>query len=241
MAFLALPPEIRNLIYEFTCYVFEDIIADATLIEPTDTSDHRGPLPSIGLLSVNKQIRAEVLPIIVGINSLRLTDGFVQLFKAPNASPWSQYPQHVKHMVIRFSYRNLFSVYTGFTRGLHQHVQEARGEGRWGKGVDLNDFPSLKTLKMDIEDLYCPQGRCRRRRVVSDMLCIIKAPSDPTVEVHIQGVMNINEREKLFRWRNRHGTIGPKDVVSKHFSAAIVPSETFAALNDFLRSIEPCY
>lgn len=114
--FESLPREIRIEIYKISLYVPKDIVAAAYAYEPTYSSDHKGPLPGVGLLSVNKRVRTEALPVLISINTWRITSRYLNMNDAPlNGlrplydldSLWSHYGCYVKRAVVKFSHGDI--------------------------------------------------------------------------------------------------------------------------------------
>ena len=69
--FMSLPREIRGMIYVQALCVDGNIVLDRNGSECD--GDFKGPLPALALLSVNKQIRAEGLPVLFSKNTWRIT------------------------------------------------------------------------------------------------------------------------------------------------------------------------
>lgn len=69
--FMSLPREIRDMIYAEALCVDGNIVLDRNRSERD--GDHKGPPPTLALLSVNKQIRTEGLLVLFRANTWRIT------------------------------------------------------------------------------------------------------------------------------------------------------------------------
>ena len=214
--------------------------------EPFQTdyeTDYKGPKPTVALLSLNKQIRYEALPVLFGKNSWRIT--FVparlnipdirwdQLPLDPRRSFWGMFRPLIHHAVCRYSYRNVNAKLCTQDRRDVYNSTDIMDEGERAQRIHWFDcdnmkagwmtmnlaifkMTNLKTLEIYIDDLFCPAG-CRREGPITTFFAYYALPM--TTKVDIYGVR-----------RNRYG---PREAKTLRESILkwLLPMKTEAMAN----------
>ncbi|KAI4182139.1 MAG: hypothetical protein LQ346_006643 [Caloplaca aetnensis] len=118
---LSLPPEIRNLIYDHSLIVSQEIIAypsraEEEEVEEQGTSATSSHFPNLALLLTNRQIWQEARPCLYGKNIWRLS------YQTQHSHPqdgwdlalpplWTNNAPLFRHISMRFDHRDLVQVY----------------------------------------------------------------------------------------------------------------------------------
>lgn len=238
--FEKLPREIRDIIYELCLCLDGILIPYPDLIESEGEKIKSHEL-NVALLALNKQIREEALPILFGKNTWRITANEVDLAENHASSLedgtidtlWHRYGSHIQNVDLKYMH-TIFppEALTDAIHYAHQTLPGNRGQRAdnihanarmelyscWETiGAALGCCQNIKSLNIDIADLYCPIGCCRKE-IVRNLFRRSEylAPVEAEVEVSVSGVHCEKEREFVLMWRTRCMSGEEKDEATVH-------------------------
>lgn len=224
------PREIREMIYEL-CLCVDGIL---TPYPDCSMADYRPKVkertPEAALLALNKQIRDEAIPILFGKNIWRITANEVYLTENDASSLengevdtlWHRYGSHMQKVDLGYTrtpyppehlrctinhaheeFPNDRSARTGI---IHDQAKVYL-ESSWVAVAEaLSCCPNIRSLNIDIGDLYCLVGCCRTNIVRSLFDPMFLGTVKAGVEVSVSGIFNEEERGYVVAWRTRSGS-----------------------------------
>jgi len=180
---LTLPREVRDQILGY-CLIFDgEIIPYPTRYEITDGEiDKNQPLPCTALLAVNKVVRDEAAAVLFPKNTWRISNGR-RSFPAVS----KLHRLFLYHATITVDCRASDSTsqlemtkewfgddYKALTSARRRElIHEERNYDFiewWVENMKLAERFSLKTLRIDFTNCYCPSGCCRAVQDITEVL-----------------------------------------------------------------------
>lgn len=228
--FEKLPREIRDMIYEL-CLCVDGIIVPYPEWNATNYMPRvKGRKPEVALLALNKWIRDEALPILFGKNTWRITAKIVNL-AGDHASRlrngyldtlWDRYGSRIQKVDLKYT-RAQHSL-NSFEMNLylaHESSPSGTLEDRNERADIIHDYvtkdlkfawviitrvlafcPNIKSVHIDVGDLYCPIGCCRTN-IVQKLFTKpgYMAEVRAGVAVSVSGIFDKEERGYVVAWR----------------------------------------
>jgi len=229
------PREIRDMIYGLCLCVDGILIPYPESLDTEEERTAKGHKPVVALLTLNKQIRDEALPILFGKNTWSIPAKEVDLAEDDASSLdnekvdtlWYRYGSHIQKVDLKYartqhppeSFKDIMYYAHELSPGdtledrsvradtIHDHVRIDLKSG-WVVIADaLECCPNIESLHIDTEDLYCPFGCCRTNIVRS----LFTKPGymavvKAEVKVSVSGILDEEERGYVIAWRTRCGS-----------------------------------
>lgn len=251
-AFEKLPREIRDIIYEL-CLCVDEILAP---YPDWPTSGYEPRLnqrkPEAALLALNKQIRAEALPILFGTNTWRIAAGEVDLAKDKTSSLgiggadtlWDRYGSYIRKVDVKYTRTQyLPGVFNDIIRFAHKLSSNATLNHQLARAKFIHDSvtgsldiawatiadalcccPNIESLHIDTGDLYCAYGCCRTSIL---QRLFVESEHIAVVKAHVKvsvsGLMDEEERGYIVAWRTRGASGKEKDGAIAHTKLIMNP------------------
>jgi len=229
------PREIRDIIYELCLCVDGILVPYPEWFTSDNTPKVKGRKAEVALLALNKQIRDEVLPILFGKNTWRITATEVDLAKEDASrleseevdTLWNRNGLHIQKVDLKYTrtqcpseaFENIIDYAhevspgdtledrSARTETIHEHVRMDLKSVWMAIAEALECCPNIKSLNIDIGALYCPVGCCRTN-VVRSLFTMpgYFALLNAKVEVFVSGIFDEEERGYVVAWRTRSGS-----------------------------------
>ena len=223
-SFEKFPREIRDVIYELCLCVHGNLVPYPEPSKPDCEDDLKGPKPAVALLALNKQIRAEALPILFSKNIWRITGEKIGL---DNSGPsdemaadtlWQRHGSHIKHVVLKYTFSEADA------EAIKLDIRIGRRHPSLFLSVEMDDIDlgvlvdlrkswmvmkealsfcsNLKSLSVDFFDLWYPAGYFYTD-IVLKLLTGCMATVKAEVDMIIYGILNDDEQDAVEEWRGR--------------------------------------
>jgi hypothetical protein len=146
------PREIRDIIYQYSLSVPHTLIP----YNPPYNHQHRADNPAIALLSVNKAVRQEALPILIRCNSWFISDHLNEVAAKDNTGS-SDYrrvstkplPRNALESTMFYKYRDLFrSIELDFSN--HHWLMYDCPSLRWAQTLELHNQDAAHMAYLEI-------------------------------------------------------------------------------------------
>lgn len=243
MSFERLPPEIREMIYKFCLCV------EGTVIPYPDDLDRldKRCLPAVALLAVSRSIREEALPVLFGMNTWRINGEIEEPADLTDDDEydedkcdllWKRYGSRIKHIELIYSFRSVeVPDYYGAFVEAHQQSHLNRTERADLVHSDILDAlniywedmkakmgycTSIKSIKIDILELFCPFGCCRKD-IVRDVFRNYIMTVAPNININVEGVVNSDEVGFLIWWMTRSLKGKARDEAMARLKGVLLP------------------
>ena len=222
------PKEIREMIYEL-CLCVEDVLDPYPgPFNVYDAHVHKTCRPTVALLALNKDIRSQALPILFRKNTWDVSEEVIMVLRDDDEAEdeygntlWYHYGSYIQKGAVKYTYRAVAvystrrAIWDAHDEGvvlntsnermhwIHEQLRLELEESWACIQVAMTNCHNMKSLTINIDDLYCPFGCCRTNIVFNLFSQYIPALK-PKVFVAIQGCRNDKERESILAWRTRY-------------------------------------